>query len=159
MGEIIFMLIAMAVCVLGFAESFTWRVIADDNSGGAAFWPRIIMAALFVCCLIRIFQILRDKEQLRKKFVFLDAFYGHRGIFLLSMVLYAVAINYLGFMIGTILFLNVMVNLMHYFTKGTLGAAKWIVVRTICLTAVAIGVNYFFSSILRIMVPTGIFGI
>ena len=149
----------MLFCVLGFAESFTWRTFADDNSGGAAFWPRIIIAALFVCCIIRIYQILRDKEQLRKKFTFLDAFYGHRGVFLLSMVLYAVAINYLGYMIATILFLNIMVNLMHYFTKGTLGEVKWIVIRTICLTTAAIGVHYFFDTILRIMVPSGIFGI
>ena len=48
MGEIIFMAIIMVICGLGFAESFSWRVLARDNSGGAAFWPRIVMIALLL---------------------------------------------------------------------------------------------------------------
>ena len=159
MGEVIFMGFLVLIGVLGLGESFTWKVMADDNSGGAAFWPRIIMVALIICCVIRIVQILRDPEQKKAKFVFLDLFHGHRGVFLLATVLYAVGIQVLGFLIATVLFLNIIVNLMYYFTKGNLGKPLNIVIRTICLCAAAYGVYYFFGSILHIMVPIGIFGI
>ena len=159
MGEIIFLGFFIVLCALGFGESFTWRVMENDTSGGAAFWPRLVMAALIACCIIRIVIILRDQEQLRKKFVFLDLFYSHRGIFLLALVLYAAAIKPLGFLIATILFLNIIVNLMYYFAHETLGKPGFIALRTVCLCAAAFGVYYFFGSILRIMVPVGIFGI
>ena len=158
MGEIVFLGFFMLLCGLGFGESFTWRVMENDTSGGAAFWPRLVMAALVICCLMRIFIILRNQEQFKKKFVFLDLFYGHRGVFLLSLVLYAAAIKPLGFLIATIIFLNVIVNLMYYFTRETLGKPAFIALRTVCLCAAAYGVYYFFGSILRIMVPVGIFG-
>lgn len=159
MGEIVFLGFFMLLCGLGFGESFTWRVMENDTSGGAAFWPRLVMAALVICCLMRIFIVLRNQEQFKKKFVFLDLFYGHRGVFLLSLVLYAAAIKPLGFLIATIIFLNVIVNLMYYFTRETLGKPAFIALRTVCLCAAAYGVYYFFGSILRIMVPVGIFGI
>ena len=159
MGEIVFLGFFIVLCVLGFGESFTWRVMENDTSGGAAFWPRMVMAALVICCIIRIVIILRDQELFKKKFVFLDLFYGHRGAFLLALVLYAVAIKPLGFLIATIIFLNVIVNLMYYFTRKTLGKPAFIALRTVCLCAAAYGVYYFFGSILRIMVPVGIFGI
>ena len=159
MGEIVFLGFFMLLCGLGFGESFTWRAMENDTSGGAAFWPRLVMAALVICCLMRIFIILRNQEQFKKKFVFLDLFYGHRGVFLLSLVLYAAAIKPLGFLIATIIFLNVIVNLMYYFTRETLGKPAFIALRTVCLCAAAYGVYYFFGSILRIMVPVGIFGI
>lgn len=159
MGEIVFLGFFILLCGLGFGESFTWRVMENDTSGGAAFWPRLVMAALVICCLMRIFIILRNQEQSKKKFVFLDLFYGHRGVFLLSLVLYAAAIKPLGFLIATIIFLNVIVNLMYYFTRETLGKPAFIALRTVCLCAAAYGVYYFFGSILRIMVPVGIFGI
>lgn len=159
MGEIVFLGFFIVLCVLGFGESFTWRVMENDTSGGAAFWPRMVMAALVICCIIRIVIVLRDQELFKKKFVFLDLFYGHRGVFLLALVLYAVAIKPLGFLIATIIFLNVIVNLMYYFARETLGKPAFIALRTVCLCAAAYGVYYFFGSVLRIMVPVGIFGI
>ncbi len=159
MGEIIFLGFLILLCALGFGESFTWNVMEGDTSGGAAFWPRMVMAALIICCVIQIIVVLRDKEQFKKKFVFLDLFYGHRGVFLLALVLYAVAIKPLGFLIATVLFLNIIVNLMYYFARGTLGKPAFIALRTVCLCAASYGVYYFFGSILRIMVPVGIFGI
>ena len=159
MGEILFLGFFILLCFLGFGESFTWRVTENDTSGGAAFWPRIIMAALVVCCIIRIIQILRDQAARKQKFVFLELFHSHRGVFLLALVLYAAGIYYLGYLIATALFLNIVVNLMFYFARGNLGKPVWIFVRTLCLCAASYGVYYFFGSILRIMVPTGIFGI
>ena len=159
MGEIVFLGFFIVLCALGFGESFTWRVMENDTSGGAAFWPRLVMAALVICCVIRIVIVLRDQELFRKKFVFLDLFYSHRGVFLLALVLYAAAIKPLGFLIATIIFLNVIVNLMYYFTRETLGKPAFIALRTVCLCAASFGVYYFFGSILRIMVPVGIFGI
>ena len=159
MGEIVFLGFFILLCALGFGESFTWRVMENDTSGGAAFWPRLVMAALVICCIMRIIIILRDQEQLRKKFVFLDLFYSHRGVFLLTLVLYAAAIKPLGFLIATVIFLNVIVNVMYYFTRETLGKPAFIALRTVCLCAACYGVYYFFSSILRIMVPVGVFGI
>ena len=159
MGEIIFLGFFILLCALGFGESFTWTIVENDTSGGAAFWPRIIMAALVICCVLRIIMILRDQEALRAKFVFLDLFYSHRGFFLLAFVLYAVGIQVLGFLIANILFLNIACNVMRYFAKGDLGKPKFIAVRTVGLCAGAFAVYYFFNDILRIMVPTGIFGI
>lgn len=159
MGELIFMALTMLVSVLGFIQSFSWPVIPDDTSGGAALTPRIILVGLFICCLIRCIELLRNKEALRKQFVFLDLFYSHRGFFLLFMVLYAASIQFLGFLIATILFLNLTVNVMYYFAKGNLGKPAFIAVRTVCLCAAAVGTAWFFGSVLRIMVPTGIFGI
>jgi len=159
MGEIIFMAIIMVICGLGFAESFSWRVLARDNSGGAAFWPRIVMIALFACCLLRIIAILRDKEAQRRKFVFLDLFYGHRGVFLLSLVIYAFTIQYLGFLVSTIIFLNVIVNILYKFSTNKFGTPAQITIRTVCLCLSAYAVYYFFGTVLHIMVPTGVFGI
>ena len=159
MGEIIFLGFFILLCALGFGESFTWTVVADDTSGGAAFWPRMIMAALVICCVIRIFVVLKDQEAMRRKFVFLDLFYSHRGVFLLAFVLYAAGIQFLGFLIATILFLNIICNVMRYFAKGDLGKPKFIVIRTVSLCVASYAVYSFFNDILRIMVPTGIFGI
>ena len=159
MGEIIFLGFFILLCALGFGESFTWKVVESDTSGGAAFWPRLVMAALVICCVVRIVVILRDNEQVRKKIVYLDQVYGHRGVFLLALVLYAAAIKPLGYLIATVIFLNVIVNLMYWFARGTLGKPAFLALRTVCLCAAAYGVYYFFGSILRIMVPVGIFGI
>lgn len=159
MGEIIFLAVLMAVCGLGFKESFTWRVLKSDTSGGAAFWPRIILVALFICCIFRIITILCDKKQLHKKFVFLDLFYSHRGAFLLSLVLYYIGIKYLGYLVATALYLNIIVNVMYKFTTGSFGKASSILIRFVCLCLAAYGVYYFFGEILHIMVPAGILGI
>lgn len=159
MGEIIFTVVLILLCILGYNESYSWMLDPDDTTGGSTFWPRAIIIALVVCCIIRIIQILRDNEQLRKKFIFIDLFYGHRGIFLLLVGLYAAGIHILGFLIATILFLNISVFLMYRFTTNTSGSAKHILCRTVCLTAVSYGVYWFFASVLRIMVPAGILGI
>ncbi|MDO4492952.1 MAG: tripartite tricarboxylate transporter TctB family protein [Clostridia bacterium] len=159
MGEIFFLVFLMAVCGLGFNESFSWRILKSDTSGGAAFWPRIILVALFVCCAIRLITVLMEKKDERKKFVFLDLFYGHRGAFLLSLVLYYIGIKYLGYLIATVVYLNIIVNVMYKFTTGSFGTAKNIIVRFVCLTAASFAVYYFFGQVLHIMVPAGIFGI
>ena len=158
MGEIYFTLFLMAVSVAGFANTFTWQVV-EDTSGGPAMYPRLILAGLFICALVRMVQLLREKKEDRKPFVFLDLFQGHRGFFLLSLVLYIISLNLLGFLISTIIYLNVVVNVMIYFSKGSFKPDKWLAVRTVCLTATAFATTWFFASALRVMVPTGIFGI
>ena len=158
MGEIYFNLFLLIVSAAGFANTFTWTII-QDSSGGPATYPRIILAALFICSLIRMFQIMKQKKEERPEFIFMDLFRGHRGFFLLSLVIYVALIPVLGFMIDTIIYLNIVVNVMIYFSKGTFKMDKWFFVRGICLIATAFGVTWFFQSALRVMVPTGIFGI
>ncbi|MCD8224483.1 MAG: tripartite tricarboxylate transporter TctB family protein [Clostridiales bacterium] len=158
MGEIYFNLFLAVVSVAGFINTFSWQVITD-SSGGPAIYPRLILTGLFICAIVRIFQILKQKKEERRAFVFLDLFYGHRGFFLLTLVIYAASVTWLGFLIATVIYLNVVVNVMIYFSKGSFKADKWLVLRIICLTVAAYAITWFFQSALRVMVPTGIFGI
>ncbi len=157
MGEVYFNLFLFIVSVAGLANTFTWPVI-QDTSGGPATYPRMILIALLICSAIRMWQVLRQKKEERTEFVFMNLFQGHRGFFLLALVIYVASLNVLGFMIATIIYLNVVVNVMIYFSKGAFAIDKWFFVRGICLVGAACGVTWFFHSALRVMVPTGIFG-
>lgn len=158
MGEIYFNLFLLIVSAAGFANTFTWPVI-QDTSGGPATYPRLILAALFICALVRIAQVMKQRKETRPAFIFIDLFKGHRGFFLLALVVYVACLNILGFLIATVVYLNVVVNVMIYFSKGGFKLDKWFFVRGVCLIASAYGVTWFFQSALRVMVPTGIFGI
>ena len=158
MGEIYFNLFLFVVSIAGLINTLSWQVI-KDTSGGPATYPRIILTALLACSLIRIIQLLKQKKEARPDFIFMDLFKGHRGFFLLALVVYVASLNILGFMIATIIYLNVVVNVMIYFSKGSFKVDKWLFIRGICLVAAAYGVTWFFQSALRVMVPTGIFGI
>lgn len=158
MGEIYFNLFLLIVSGAGFANTFTWPVI-QDTSGGPATYPRMILAALFVCAIVRILQVVKQRREDRPAFIFMNLFKGHRGFFLLALVIYVISLNILGFMISTIIYLNVVVNVMIYFSKGAFKVDKWLLVRAVCLIGSAYAVTWFFQSALRVMVPTGIFGI
>lgn len=158
MGEVYFNLFLFIVSVAGLVNTFTWPVI-QDTSGGPATYPRIILTALLLCSAVRMIQVLKQKKEDRPKFIFMNLFQGHRGFFLLALVIYVASLNVLGFMIATIVYLNVVVNVMIYFSKGVFVIDKWLFVRGGCFVGVAYGVTCFFHSALRVMVPTGIFGI
>ena len=48
MGELLFLGLIMAICGVFFYLTFDFQVSLLDHSGGAAMWPRIIIAFLMI---------------------------------------------------------------------------------------------------------------
>lgn len=153
MGELIFLGIVAAICGVFFYLSFDFQVSLLDRSGGAAMWPRIIIAFLLIFVIIRFIQVLREKK--KGEFVFLELFRGPRFFLLASLVVYIIAFKYVGYIISTTVFLLVVVNVFYKWTKDNFGSVKSIVIRNVLLILFVIMLYYFFAEVVHILLPTG----
>ena len=156
MGEVIFLGLLAVISVVFFVMTFSFPTSIMDKSGGPAIFPQIVLVFLFVLVLIRIVMVLRQKE--RPPFVFLELFKGMRLFFFLSLVCYIVAIDFLGYILSSILFFAVTVNFFYYKAKGTWGSVKSIALRNGLILVFVFSLNAFFSGILKVMLPPGIWG-
>jgi hypothetical protein len=78
-----------------------------------------------------------------------------RGIFLLAIVIYLIALNYFGFVIATALFLLFTVNYLTYEYQGSIGNWKQILIRCFILMIILLSVYYLFGDVFNIMLPKG----
>lgn len=153
MGELIFLGLIAAICGVFFYLTFDFQVSLLDRSGGAAMWPRIIIAFLMIFVIIRFIQVVRTKK--KEEFVFLELFRGPRLFLLAALVVYIIAFKPVGYILSTSLFLLVVVNVFYKWTKGNLGTVKSIVVRNVLLIAFVVALYFFFAEIVNIPLPVG----
>ncbi|WP_428768670.1 tripartite tricarboxylate transporter TctB family protein [Treponema sp. HNW] len=151
MGELFFLGIILIICILFFFMTFNFPVSILDKSGGAGVFPRVVLIFLAVSIVTRIFIILKDKE--KKHFILFELFQGTQLKFFLSIAAYILLLNKLGYIIATLLFAYGTVNGFFYYTTGSSGSKKQILIRNICITLFVFFMHYFFSNILNIMLP------
>ncbi len=157
MGEIIFLAILGLFLGYLFLTTSSFPISVMDNSGGAAFFPRIVLGFLIALIIIRIISILFTRE--KSKFIIKEMFQGIRLFFVISLILYATILPIIGYIISTTLFLIVVVNVFYYKANETLGTTKTIIIRNVLLLTFVLSLNIFFTEILGVVLPVGIFGI
>jgi len=152
-GEIIFLGILFLACSYLFSLTFSFQTSVLDKSGGAALFPQIVIIFLLIFLALRIILILRTKE--KKPFVFLELFQGMRLFFFTALVLYIIAIKPVGYVISTIIYLLIVINVFYYSTRGNWGNPKSILIRNTCIFAFVFLMNTFFASMLKVLLPQG----
>lgn len=156
MGEIIFLIILALVGAGMFGMSFGFQVSRIDTSGGPALFPRVVIIMLFVFIVIRIVMIGKNKEEMEKKFHFLEIFQGSRLIFLLSFLGYALIMKPLGFVISSSLFLILAVTFLYRKQYGErITVKKGLILYPVILVSVA-ALYYIFVNKLNVLLPSGI---
>lgn len=153
MGELIFLGILAVVSVYFFILTGDFRISPLDKSGGAAVWPRLVLGFMLLFIVVRAIQILVRKEN--DHFVFLELFKGIRLFFLASFVAYIALFKFLGYYIATIAFLAATVNVFYKYTKGNFGSKKHIIIRNLIIIVFVTLMDFFFSDVLHIMLPSG----
>ena len=156
MGEIFFLIILAAAGVGMFGMSFGFQVSRIDSSGGPALFPRIVIIILLLFIAIRMIMVSKSKEELGKKFHFLEIFQGSRLIFLLMFLGYAVLMKPLGFVISSSLFLIIAVTFLYKKQYGErITVKKGLILYPVILISVAV-LYYIFVNKLNVLLPGGI---
>lgn len=156
MGEIIFLLVLIAISALGFIEAGTFPVSLFEKTGGPSLFPKVLFVGLAIFAVVRIIVILKSKE--KTKFVFLDLFKSTRGVFILASVIYVLVMEYLGYIISTALFLIVICNYLYWKRYDTKGTVKSIVLRNASMVLITFLLYVFFAKVMTINLPHGLFG-
>lgn len=156
MGEIIFLIILALAGAGMFGMSFGFQVSRIDTSGGPALFPRVVIIILFVFIVIRIVMISKNKEEMEKKFHFLEIFQGSRLIFLLLFLGYALLMKPFGFVISSSLFLILAVTFLYRKQYGErITVKKGLILYPVILVSVA-ALYYIFVNKLNVLLPSGI---
>jgi|GEM_PF-1750238 len=153
MGEIIFLAMFFVLSIYLYSLTGTFRASKMDASGGAAMFPRIVIILLCACLVIRIIQIIMQKE--KKKFVWKELLEPARLFFVLCLVIYVVMLKTLGYIPATGLFLLVVVNRLYYLQKRNYGGKQEILIRTGLLIAFVIAMHFVFAGVLSVNLPKG----
>lgn len=153
MGELVFLALLLAVCTLFYGMSFDFKTSILDTSGGAALWPRIVIIFLVMIIIIRGIQVIKERD--RKQFVFKELFQGSRLFFLLSLFGYVILFRYAGYLISTMLFLLITMNVFYKITRDNFGSMRSIIVRNGVAVAFVFGCNFFFAEVVHIALPQG----
>lgn len=101
------------ISVAMFAMSFSFQTSLIDQSGGPALFPRIVILFLLFFMIMRAITMIRNREELRKKFVFLEMFQGSRLFFILLFLGYCLVVKTLGFAISSSLFAVITITYLH----------------------------------------------
>lgn len=155
MGEIIFLAVITAVIGYLYILTGSFPVNALDTTGGAAMFPRVVIIVLALLIVIRIIQIIKNKE-LKVHFVFFELLKGSTGIFLLSLVAYIFLFSILGYVVATILYLVLTITYCYYKKYGNIGSAKAVIIRVALSVAGTLVLYWFFTSVLLVRMPAGI---
>lgn len=151
MGELIFLALLMILGAVFFGMSFDFKTSALDTSGGAALWPRIVIIFLMIFLIIRAVEVFREKE--KKEFVFKELFRGPRLFFLLSLAGYIILFKHLGYLLSTILFLLITVNVFYKITRDNFGSLRSIIIRNTVAVVFSVAFYFFFVKVIHIMLP------
>lgn len=154
MGEILFLGLLILFCGYLFFLTFSFPVNILERSGGAGLFPRLVLTFLMIFLIIRIIQIVSQKQ--KSPFVFTEMFQGTRLFYLIALVVYVGALKILGYFICTTLFLAVMINVLYRQIKGEWGSAGTIVIRNAMIVVFVTVMNFFFAGVLHVLLPTGI---
>ena len=153
MGEFVFLGIILAICGYFYYLTYDFAISPFDKSGGAALFPRIVLICIAIFVIIRIIQVALQKE--KGKFVFGELFRGMRLFFFASFVIYVALLDIFGYIICTILFLAVTINVFYKKVNNCWGPIKSIVIRNCSIVVFTFAMEFFFSNLLGILLPNG----
>ncbi len=156
MGELIFMGITALAAIAMFFMTASFPVSIIDKSGGPALFPRIIVILLIVFILIRSVIVLKDKELLKKPFIFTEIFKGSRLIYLLVTLAYILLIKQVGFLIMTTVYLFGLTQYLFFIQQDHTMNLKRNLITGVGALVVTIGIYLLFSNVLGIRLPKGI---
>jgi len=158
MGELVFLIGLSAIAGYYYYETLSYTVSRFERTGGPAVFPQLLVYGLLIFIVIRVVQILVKKE--KPKFKGLSLLQGTRGIFFFSFVAYVLLMTRLGFVMSATLYL---IGISTYMYKQVEGSARMYSIRVfgvrcVIMVVFVIAVNYFFSTVLNVEVPTGFLG-
>ncbi len=149
--EILFLGILFIISGILFIQTLSYSVPSYDTSGGPALFPQYILILMMISIVVLIIQLLKNKSG--KEFVFLNLFRGLRGMFLLTIVLYLIALKFFGFFIATAIFLVFTVNYLTNEYTSSIGTVKQVIIRSVFLVAFTAAIYFLFGDIFKIMLP------
>ncbi len=154
MGEIVFLLCIAGVGAAYYLEATGYAMPKLDNSGGPAFFPKLICAILVVLILARVIQIIARKD--KNRFVYKNLFLGTTGFFTIGVILFVLLMPFLGYIISCFLFLSIVSNALLYAKTKSFGTVKSIIVRELSFLVFVTVLYYFFTHVLYVAFPDGI---
>lgn len=147
----LYLLVLSVIPIYVLIESAGFKRRASDVSGGPGGFPSFIAALMLILIIV---QLIRTFWQPSKKVVFLELFTGKTGFFLGAFVVYIVLLNFVGFLIATIIYLPITSLYLKYKTYGAI-PKKQMIKETIILVVFAIGLYFFFNELINVRMPTG----
>lgn len=147
----LFLLVLALIPIYVLIESSGFKTRADDVSGGPGGFPTAIAGLMLVLIIV---QLIRTFWQESKKVVFVELFTGKTGVFLGAFAVYIILLNYLGFLIATIIYLPATSLYLKYKTYGPI-TRKQLIKETIIMMVFAVGVYFFFNELINVKLPTG----
>jgi hypothetical protein len=137
-----------------YAETLAYRVSRFERTGGAGVYPRMIIICLFIFIALRLIQKIAEKDW--KKFVFFNLFRGRRGVFFFAFLLYVLLMPFLGYLIGTTVYLLFTSAYLTFLKEGSLKNRKRLALRSLLFLALVGGIHWFFVTFLNVSVPSGL---
>lgn len=153
MGELVFLGVLALLFGLLYLPTYNFEISNLDTSGGPAMFPRAVIIFTLIFIAVRFIMVLKTKE--KKDFVFLELFRGMRLFFFASIVIFIIALKYLGYLVSTIAFLLVTLNFLYYKTRDNMGSVKSIIIRNVLAIMLVFALRYFFVEIVNVILPTG----
>lgn len=156
MGELIFLALLAALGGFYYIESLSYTVGKFDTTGGGGIFPRAVLLVFFIFIIARVIEIIVKKEH--APFKFFGYLKGVGGVFFVSFAVFVLLIKPLGFVIDAIIFSMWIVNYLYYKAKDDkkLGGTKAVIIRSVCIFAYVLVVNWFFTDILTVNLPQGL---
>lgn len=124
---------------------------SSDASGGPGMFPTFIAAFMLILLII---QMIRTFWQPSKPVVFKELFTGITGVFLGAFLIYIILLNYVGFLIATIIYLPLTSLYIKYKTYGPV-PRKQMIKEALFMVLFAVGVYFFFNEFINVKLPTG----
>ncbi len=151
MGEVIFLLAIIGYSLYIYITSINFEVLSFDTSGGPGLFPSAVSLIIIVVSLILIINILRKRE--RKHFVFLELFNRTRGPYLLLLIAYVVSLRWFGFLISSIVYVNIASHLFMSLQGKPFGGALAVTRRIVIQSAAVVGIYLLFSRAFGLILP------
>lgn len=155
MGEIIFLVILAILDIMYLLETFKYKIPVYDNTGGPGIYPKIILAILLAAIVIRIIKILHSKT--KEHFVFKELFEKDRLFFVAAFAVYIMIMRPLGIILSTIIYMTSVSFYIASVVDGTLGTTRAIAIRIVSFCVMSILIYLFFSNVMNVALPKGIF--
>lgn len=155
MGEVIFLGIIAVLDIMYLLETFKYKIPVYDNTGGPGIYPKIILTILLTAIVIRIIKILHNKT--KEHFVFKELFEKDRLFFVVAFATYIMIMRPLGIILSTIIYMTSVCFYIALAVDGTMGTTRTIASRIVAFCLMSILIYLFFSSVMNVALPKGIF--
>jgi hypothetical protein len=142
-ADLYFSIFLVALSVFTFVEGLEYPYRAK-NGWGAGFYPIWVSVLLFILALVNVIKIaVSIKKTGDDKLFFVDKNHRARvGIFYLSLILYIVALSYIGILLATLIYAILIYRFFDKFTwKATVPPAIGLVAFIYLIFSVVLGLR------------------